>query len=55
MPAIVVLMGLGAAYFWLHGKLSHVGEAPAAEVEQVVEVVEQAVRPAPAEATREAE
>jgi len=59
VPAIVALVGLGAAYFWLHGKLAHVGEAPVApagEAEQVVErTVESVVRPAPAEATQEAE
>lgn len=30
VPAIVVLLAVVAGYFWLHNRLSHVGEAPAA-------------------------
>ena len=29
MPAIIVLAALVAVYFWLHSKLSHVGQRPA--------------------------
>jgi membrane protein DedA with SNARE-associated domain len=54
LPAVVVLVGLGAAYFWLHGKLAHVGEARVVEVE-TERAVEQVMRPAPAEATQEVE
>ncbi|HLZ21948.1 MAG TPA: DedA family protein [Ktedonobacterales bacterium] len=33
VPAILVLAAVVAGYFWLHGKLSHVGAAPVTEAE----------------------
>lgn len=39
VPAILVLAAVVAGYFWLHNKLSHVGEAPKAPVTPKTELI----------------
>lgn len=50
VPAIIVLLGVIAGYFWLHNKLSHVGQKPAPAAKEA-DVVAEAV-PSEAKTTR---
>jgi membrane protein DedA with SNARE-associated domain len=43
VPAIILLVALGAGYFWLHGKLAHVGEKSLSKVD--AEAIRQREKP----------